>query len=323
MTCGIYKITNLINNKVYIGQSSCYEKRKNTHKNKLKRGTHDNVYLQRSYDYHGKDSFSIELIEECEREILTIRENYWMNFYESFNYKKGYNQLRPSENNLSYSHSDKSRKLLSEAKTLYTDEELTELLVCFHKEYNKIPTQRDLINNDNYPNYGTYCLRFGSFKNALLKSGLYDLILDKKNFNREKISENDKIKIVQIVKEFVEENGRFMECKDINKDERLPHSDTVTRVFGGSLENLMNECGYSKVYFNKLEEERILTSLNKLYLQDGMITKNTIEACPYTRSYSVYVKRFGKLSRAYELAGIPVNQYGRPISIDKVVLEMA
>ena len=59
----IYKITNLIDGKVYIGQTINYNRRKANHFRKLELGTHANVHLQRAYDKYGRDSFKIEIIE--------------------------------------------------------------------------------------------------------------------------------------------------------------------------------------------------------------------------------------------------------------------
>lgn len=45
----IYKIINTKNNKFYMGRSLHPDKRLNKHLNTLKRGVHDNIYLQRAW----------------------------------------------------------------------------------------------------------------------------------------------------------------------------------------------------------------------------------------------------------------------------------
>lgn len=320
---GIYKITNIANGKIYIGKASYYKSRKRSHESSLKRGVHPNVHLQRAWDKYGGDNFIINLIEECDRERLTIRENYWMNFYESFNYKKGYNQSLPSESNLSYRHSKKSRNMMSNSAIKYTDKELIDYLIYFYHENNKVPTQRDMTEKSGYVSGLTYRNRFGSFKNALILAGLYDLILDKRNFDRVKTTEEDKPEIIRTVQDFVKENRRFIEGKDIDNHQSLPSYSTINKLFDNSLKNLMHECGYTKEDFIEMENEIAIENLSKLYLQDGKkITKNTIENCSYTRSYSFYVKRFGKLSTAYKLAGILVDRRGYPIPANKISTEL-
>ena len=88
---GIYKIQNLINNKVYIGSSKSLKRRQYQHFFQLKKGKHDNTYLQYSYNKYGKDSFIFFVLEICAEDKLLERESYWINFYESSNHSKGYN----------------------------------------------------------------------------------------------------------------------------------------------------------------------------------------------------------------------------------------
>lgn len=47
---GIYKITNLVNNKVYIGQSVNIRKRWNQHVLELNKNIHPNIYLQSAWN---------------------------------------------------------------------------------------------------------------------------------------------------------------------------------------------------------------------------------------------------------------------------------
>ena len=84
---GIYKITNLINGKCYIGQSVNVEKRLESHKNNFQ----SNVHLQNSIKAYGIDNFLFELLEECSEDKLNEREIYWIRYYDSTNRDKGYN----------------------------------------------------------------------------------------------------------------------------------------------------------------------------------------------------------------------------------------
>lgn len=82
--CGIYKITNLINNKSYIGQALDIKDRWNRHKR-----THDNCAIHQAFEKYGLTNFSFEVIEECLPEQLNEREIYWIAQFDS--YKNGYN----------------------------------------------------------------------------------------------------------------------------------------------------------------------------------------------------------------------------------------
>lgn len=86
----IYKYTNLINNKVYIGQTKkSLEQRHKNHLNQL----NDNTYFHRAIIKYGINNFKLELIEDnIPYDELDNREKYWIKYYDSFHTSgKGYN----------------------------------------------------------------------------------------------------------------------------------------------------------------------------------------------------------------------------------------
>lgn len=86
----IYKIQNLINNRVYIGQTvKSYEKRFQQHKNNYDKPYFSQLTLYKAFKKYGLENFSFEPIEEIENEKLDEREKYWIDYYDS--YKNGYN----------------------------------------------------------------------------------------------------------------------------------------------------------------------------------------------------------------------------------------
>ena len=60
----IYRITNMINNKYYIGSAESFARREWQHKYKLKKGEHTNPHLQASWDKYGEDAFVFEILED-------------------------------------------------------------------------------------------------------------------------------------------------------------------------------------------------------------------------------------------------------------------
>lgn len=90
---GIYKITNLINNKVYIGQSTNIKERWKAHRSRpfQKNSEQYNSLLYRSIRKYGLENFSFEIIEECDKRFLDEREIYWIAYYSSNNFENGYN----------------------------------------------------------------------------------------------------------------------------------------------------------------------------------------------------------------------------------------
>lgn len=92
MSCGIYKITNKINQKCYIGCSKTIEKRWNSHKSEsvLEQFPQYNYSIHKAFRKYGLDNFSFEIIEEISEDKLFDREKYWIAFYNSYN--DGYNE---------------------------------------------------------------------------------------------------------------------------------------------------------------------------------------------------------------------------------------
>ena len=91
MKCGIYKITNKLNGKIYIGQSVDIKKRWREHifsslhfENKV-----HNSPIHLALAKYGKDNFNFEIIEICDKNKLNEKEIYWVDYYKS--YKNGYN----------------------------------------------------------------------------------------------------------------------------------------------------------------------------------------------------------------------------------------
>lgn len=108
---GIYCITNIQNQKCYIGSSKNLYSRKYSHFNKLKTNKHCNMYLQRAYNKYGENSFVFYVLELCDIKQLKLREIHWMNLFQSFLPKKGYNLMLPNKDYIS--HSNETRVKMS------------------------------------------------------------------------------------------------------------------------------------------------------------------------------------------------------------------
>lgn len=86
----IYKITNDINNKIYIGQTiKTLTKRWQQHKCNSTKEYFKQIVLYKAFKKYGIEHFHIEEIEEVENDLLDEREKYWIRCYDSYN--QGYN----------------------------------------------------------------------------------------------------------------------------------------------------------------------------------------------------------------------------------------
>lgn len=111
----IYKTTNLINSKIYVGQ-----KKSKTFKGHLYLGS--GKYLKRAINKYGKENFKVDLLEEIEtKELMDEREIYWIDYYRATDENIGYNISNGGNVNRSMSgiHNPMYGKPRSEELKLY------------------------------------------------------------------------------------------------------------------------------------------------------------------------------------------------------------
>lgn len=134
MESGIYIITNLIDNKIYIGRSKEYKKRLKYHYRLLKLGNHPNEHLQNAVIKYGIRNFTFDLLEEVEdiEYNLSSMEHYWCNLLQAHNDNYGYN-IKPthpydlflvaketgnkiSDSKMGYKHTQEAKDNISKGK---------------------------------------------------------------------------------------------------------------------------------------------------------------------------------------------------------------
>ena len=121
--CGIYKIENLVNGKVYIGQSVDIYKRWTEHKDCItsKKGYKP---LYRAFRKYGVDNFNFEIIEKCSKEELNEKEIYYIEQYRAYIHwedSNGYNLTLGGEGSRGRIVTEEESKLMSERmKELYS-----------------------------------------------------------------------------------------------------------------------------------------------------------------------------------------------------------
>lgn len=115
MNSGVYQILNTNTDKRYIGSSQNIIGRLNDHIKGLHAGNHHSNYLQRAWNKYGPSSFKFQSIEICSKDKLIEREQYWMDFYESYNSEKGYNAAPKAGNCRGVKHTEETKEKLRNA----------------------------------------------------------------------------------------------------------------------------------------------------------------------------------------------------------------
>lgn len=116
--CGVYKITNNVNGKVYIGQSINIKNRWKDHIYALNRGDSTCTLLQRAWNKYKQNNFSFEIIELCSENELDNVEIKYIELYDSIN--NGYNiELGGNENK--HLSAETKQKLSKSAKERLSD----------------------------------------------------------------------------------------------------------------------------------------------------------------------------------------------------------
>lgn len=111
---GVYRITNLINGKIYIGSTTNLKRRERTHNNALKSGKHKSTHLRGSSLIYGHENFKFEILEVIEdnfnddfklKIFIEQREQHYLdtllfaNCNDNRFYELGYNKRRRAELN--------------------------------------------------------------------------------------------------------------------------------------------------------------------------------------------------------------------------------
>lgn len=155
--CGVYKLINLVNGKIYIGSSKNLRVRLWQHRAKLRHNKHYNVHLQNAWNKYGEKNFDYCIVEVCDEEHQYEREQYYIDTYHP--------QYNIAEEVVLPSYSEESRKKHSETKKRMFAEGILK------------PTNMTTIYM--YDLNGNFIKEFSSEREAAREIGVYRTLIDK------------------------------------------------------------------------------------------------------------------------------------------------
>jgi group I intron endonuclease len=215
--CGIYKIRNIINDHIYIGQSSNLKNRFLDHYRMMNNKRKNRFILYKATDKHNLKNFVFEIIEFCEYDKLSEREVFYIlklnphyNIIKSPQIKRGYNNV----------NEDKIIKIFELKNDGFNSVEISKTLKLSKKII------RDILNKRTYIHIiEKHDLKIYHVKNnvneviSLLKRGFSykDIRLFFPNYNNKKI------------KKIKEENSIQNKLFQIEKEEYEIHSENIKK----------------------------------------------------------------------------------------------
>jgi len=111
---GVYKITNTVNGKFYIGSAVKFKKRFRDHTRELMAEIHDNEHLIRSYKKYGGDKFTFECLEVVDKkENLIPREQFYIDSMMACDLDIGYNICPTAGSTLGLKRTQESKDNMS------------------------------------------------------------------------------------------------------------------------------------------------------------------------------------------------------------------
>jgi group I intron endonuclease len=113
----IYILQNVINNKIYVGESNNPINRIKYHKltAKTKKKNHYS-YIHEAIDKYGEDNFTFDVIEEFQTETEALEaETFWIQFFRSWDKDFGYNKTLGNKGIKGFKHSNETLQIISQS----------------------------------------------------------------------------------------------------------------------------------------------------------------------------------------------------------------
>lgn len=112
--CCIYKITNKLNNRCYIGQTVDYFRRLNEYKNRKYKKSSKYRIIQEIQTV-GIDNFKFRILKKCSPDELDYYEMYYINKFKSYDEKYGYNSMHKNKSTNKLNMNDYTKLKMKES----------------------------------------------------------------------------------------------------------------------------------------------------------------------------------------------------------------
>lgn len=238
----IYKITNKINKKVYIGKT--VRQPEIRWKEHLTDTRHPDLPLQKAFKKYGRESFTFEIIEEVDDNLLNELEIYYIKQFNSF--EKGYNATVGGEGGASH--------ILSK--------EQQELILNLWEE------KKTIIEISNITGHSCQSIRYHILKTNINKETYLEQIKEHKKISQQ----NRKKKTVQ--KQLEKEKFNEEQCKEIfNLFNNYYACTYIAKKIGCSYKKMYN---FLQKYYTEEEikqRSQIKTSLSNKYYKYSLDNK--------------------------------------------------
>ena len=296
----IYKVTNLINNKIYIGQTNNFKKRKIEHEKCYKK---DDCYFHRALECYGKQNFKWEIIEKnLTKKEADEKERKYIKYFKSYyryKHSKGYNMTKGGEGGNPWNAKE---------------------VIVFDNDFNVIQTFMDCTEcskfiNSHPSNIASACRRLGTcngyivrYKEDYKKYGKYIT----KRYKGEK-------KVVQLSKK-----GKYINTFNSLIEASILTNTRRTGISGCLRGDYKLSNGYMWVYHDKYNSDNIqaisdtygkkINKIVQLSLDNKYINtfNNCVEACKYVggKSYKFINKVLSHKNRtAYGYKWVKYEDY--------------
>lgn len=257
----IYKITNIINGKIYIGQTQkTIEERFQRHKEVAFK--HPNRYLYNAMNHYGYKNFKIEEIEECSNDKLDEKEKYWISYYNSTNPNIGYNLTDGGGGGNTWKlnpHKLKTGELIRKAH-------LGERYIPITKEDLQADIQNGLTSQEMIEKYHTNLVTLSNRIKSFFGKTLKEIRPTKNSgqFQKKNINEKEFLKDIQdsvlTTKEIAEkynlsEGTVFNRCKNLTGQTPNQYRNKSVVKQGASKINIKKEELLEQIKLNKKIEE--------------------------------------------------------------------